>query len=35
VLFEEFVEASLQSIHSDDERATVIADIRAALETMR
>jgi DNA-binding FrmR family transcriptional regulator len=35
VLFEEFVEASLQSIDSDDGRATVIADIRAALETMR
>ena len=35
VLFEEFVEASLQSIQTVDERATVIADIRAALETLR
>ncbi len=35
VIFEEFVEGSLQSIQSDDERATAIANIRAALETLR
>jgi CsoR family transcriptional regulator, copper-sensing transcriptional repressor len=34
VLFEEYVEATLQSIHTDDERTTAIADIRAALETL-
>ncbi|MCI0408473.1 MAG: metal-sensitive transcriptional regulator [Acidobacteria bacterium] len=35
VIFEEFVEGALQDIHSEDERATAIADIRAALETLR
>jgi len=35
VIFEEFVEGSLQRINSDEEQATAIADIRAALETLR
>lgn len=35
VIFEEFVEGSLQRISSDEEQATAIADIRAALETLR
>jgi CsoR family transcriptional regulator, copper-sensing transcriptional repressor len=34
VMFEEFVEGALQRIHSEEERATAIADIRAALETL-
>jgi DNA-binding FrmR family transcriptional regulator len=35
LIFEEFVEGSLQGIHSEEERTTAIADIRAALETLR
>lgn len=35
VIFEEFVEGALQGIQSDDGRTTAIADIRAALETLR
>jgi DNA-binding FrmR family transcriptional regulator len=35
VIFEEFVEGALQRTGSDEERATAIADIRAALETLR
>ena len=35
VIFEEFVEGALQRINSDEEQATAIADIRAALETLR
>ena len=34
VIFEEFVEATLQDLESSDERAGVIADIRAAIETL-
>ena len=34
VIFEEFVEATLQELESNNERAGVIADIRAAIETL-
>jgi CsoR family transcriptional regulator, copper-sensing transcriptional repressor len=35
VIFEEFVEGALHDIQSDEGRAAAIADIRAALETLR
>src|SRR5438309_12034625 len=35
LIFEEFVEGALQGTHSDEELTTAIADIRAALETLR
>jgi DNA-binding FrmR family transcriptional regulator len=34
VIFEEFVEATLQDLESDNERTGTIADIRAAIETL-
>jgi CsoR family transcriptional regulator, copper-sensing transcriptional repressor len=34
VLFEEYVESTLQKIRTEDERRTAIAVIRAALETL-
>lgn len=34
VIFEEFVEATLQDLESSNERAGTIADIRAAIETL-
>ncbi len=34
VLFEEFVEATLESIHSEEDRSAAIANIRAAIETL-
>jgi DNA-binding FrmR family transcriptional regulator len=35
VIFEEFVDGSLEKVHTEEERTAAIADIRAALETMR
>jgi DNA-binding FrmR family transcriptional regulator len=35
VIFEEFVEGTLQGIQTDDERTAAVADIRSALETLR
>lgn len=34
VIFEEFVEATLQDLQSSDERSAAVADIRAAIETL-
>jgi DNA-binding FrmR family transcriptional regulator len=34
VIFEEFVEATLESVRSEEERPAAIADIRAAMETL-
>jgi DNA-binding FrmR family transcriptional regulator len=34
VIFEEFVEATLENVRSDEERSHAIADIRAAMETL-
>ena len=35
VIFEEFVEGALHCIQPEEQRTTAIADIRAALETLR
>jgi DNA-binding FrmR family transcriptional regulator len=35
VIFEEFVEGALHGIQTEEERTAAIADIRAALETLR
>ena len=35
VIFEEYVEGALQQIDSNDERAAAVADIRAAIGTLR
>jgi CsoR family transcriptional regulator, copper-sensing transcriptional repressor len=35
VIFEEFVEGTLQGIQTDDQRTAAVADIRSALETLR
>ena len=34
VIFEEFVETTLQGLESSDDRAAAVADIRAAIETL-
>ena len=34
-IFEEFVEATLQNISSDEARSAAISEIRAAMETMK
>jgi DNA-binding FrmR family transcriptional regulator len=34
-IFEEFVEATLQTIRTDEERSAAIAEIRAAMETLK
>lgn len=34
-IFEEFVEATLQTIRTDEERSAAISEIRAAMETLK
>ena len=34
-IFEEFVEATLQNIRTDEERSSAISEIRAAMETLK
>jgi CsoR family transcriptional regulator, copper-sensing transcriptional repressor len=34
-IFEEFVEATLENIHTEEERSAAISEIRAAMETLK